>query len=177
MSYITRRRFLQIAGSGLLVANSAHLLAQPSKKKLGVALLGLGNYSTNLLAPALQHTKHCELRGIITGTESKIPQWQKNHSIKDRNVYTYSNMDDIANNDDIDVIYVVTPTGTHKDFAVRAANTGKHVWCEKPMAMDSEECQAIINACDKNGVTLSIGYRMQHEPNTRTFYQYLASKP
>lgn len=59
MSHITRRRFLQIAGSGLLVANSAHLLAQPSKKKLGVALLGLGNYSTNLLAPALQHTKHC----------------------------------------------------------------------------------------------------------------------
>ncbi|MEC9127475.1 MAG: Gfo/Idh/MocA family oxidoreductase, partial [Pseudomonadota bacterium] len=127
MPRITRRHFLQLAGSGLLVAHSPYLLAQPSKKKIGVALLGLGNYSTNLLAPALQDTKHCELRGIITGSESKIPQWQQKYGIKDSNVYTYSTMADIANNDDIDVIYVVTPTGTHKDFAVQAANTGKHV--------------------------------------------------
>ena len=77
MPRITRRHFLQIAGSGLLVAHSPYLLAQPPKKKLGVALLGLGNYSTNLLAPALQHTEHCELRGIITGSEEKIPKWQR----------------------------------------------------------------------------------------------------
>ena len=177
MPRITRRHFLQLAGSGLLVAQSPYLMAKPSKKKIGVALLGLGNYSTNLLAPALQDTKHCELRGIITGSENKIPQWQQKYGIKDSNVYTYSTMADIANNDDIDVIYVVTPTGTHEDFAVQAANTGKHVWCEKPMAMDSEECQAIIDACDKIGVQLSIGYRMQHELNTRTFHQYLETKP
>ena len=160
MPRITRRHFLQIAGSGLLAAHSPFLLAQPAKKKLGVALLGLGNYSTNLLAPALQHTEHCELRGIITGSEEKIPKWQRKYGIKDANVYTYGSMAEIANNDDIDVIYVVTPTGTHKDFAVQAANTGKHVWCEKPMAMDSDECQAIIDACNRNNVTLSIGYRM-----------------
>ena len=104
MPRITRRHFLQLAGSGLLVAHSPYLMAQPSKRKIGVALLGLGNYSTNLLAPALQDTKHCELRGIITGSESKIPQWQKKYGIKDSNVYTYSTMEDIANNDDIDVI-------------------------------------------------------------------------
>ena len=177
MSRITRRHFLQLAGSSLLVARSPFSLALPSKKKLGVALLGLGNYSTNLLAPALQHTQHCELRGIITGSEEKIPKWQRKHGIKDSNVYTYRTMAEIADNDDIDVIYVVTPTGTHKDFAVQAANTGKHVWCEKPMAMDSEECQAIIDACNKNNVTLSIGYRMQHEPNTRAFHQYLKTNP
>lgn len=177
MPSITRRHFLQLTGSGLLIAHSPYLLAQPPKKKLGVALLGLGNYSTNLLAPALKHTKYCELRGIITGSEEKIPQWQREHGIKDSNVYTYRTMAEIANNDDIDIIYVVTPTGTHKDFAVQAANTGKHVWCEKPMAMDSKECQAIIDACKSNNVTLSIGYRMQHEPNTRTFRQYLKTKP
>ena len=114
MPRISRRRFLQLAGSGLLVAQSPYLLAQPTKKKLGIALLGLGNYSTNLLAPALQHTNYCELRGIITGTESKIPKWQRQHGIKESNVYTYRTMDDIANNDDIDVIYVVTPVSyTH----------------------------------------------------------------
>lgn len=180
MSSVTRRHFIRMTGAGLLVAHSPFSLAlggPQSRKKLGVALLGLGNYSANLLAPALQHTEHCELRGIITGTESKISKWQRKYGIQDSNVYTYDTMDEIANNKDIDVIYVVTPTGTHKDFAVKAANTGKHVWCEKPMAMDSDECQAIIDACNKNGVTLSIGYRMQHEPNTRTFHHYLESMP
>mgnify|MGYP006232581649 FL=1 len=125
MAHVSRRRFLQLAGSGLLIAQSPYLIAQPSKRKVGVALLGLGNYSTNLLAPALQHTQHCELRGIITGSEDKIPQWQKQYGIKDRNVYTYSTMADIANNDDIDVIYVVTPTGTHKDFAAASCKYWK----------------------------------------------------
>ncbi|QJR82780.1 Gfo/Idh/MocA family oxidoreductase [Alteromonas pelagimontana] len=146
-------------------------------KKIGVALLGLGNYSENLLAPALQATKYCELRGIVTGSPEKIPRWQSRYDIKDKNVYTYDTMDELANNDDIDVVYVVTPPSTHKDFSVKAANTGKHVWCEKPMAMDEAECQAIIDACNKNNVKLAIGYRMQHEPNTRRFAQYAKSMP
>ena len=177
MPYISRRRFIQLAGSGLLLAQSPTLFALPSHRKVGVALLGLGNYSTNLLAPALQNAQHCELRGIITGSEGKIPHWQAKYAIKDANVYTYETMHKIADNDDIDVIYVVTPTGTHKDFAVKAANTGKHVWCEKPMAMNEAECLEIIHACNKNNVQLAIGYRMQHEPNTRAFHQYLNTMP
>ncbi len=178
MSAFTRRHFIQLAGSGLLIAVAPNVLAHSStQRKIGVALLGLGNYSSTQLAPSLQMTEHCELRGIITGTESKIPQWQQKYGIKDSNVYTYDTMDAIANNDDIDVIYVVTPPGTHKDFAVKAANTGKHVWCEKPMAMDEAECQAIIDACGKNKVKLSVGYRMQHEPNTRGFHSYLDAMP
>ena len=122
MAHVSRRRFLQLAGSGLLIAQSPYLIAQPSKRKVGVALLGLGNYSTNLLEPALQYTQHCELRGIITGSKDKIPQWQKQYGIKDRNVYTYSTMADIANNDDIDVIYVVTKIQKKIVFEI-----GKHV--------------------------------------------------
>ena len=178
MDAFSRRHFVKLAGSGLLVAAMFPAFAMaPPKRKLGVALLGLGNYSENLLAPALQHTQFCELRGIITGSPDKVPAWQRKYNIKDANVYSYANMDQIANNDDIDIIYIVTPTGTHKDFSVQAANTGKHVWCEKPMAMDEQECQAIIDACNKNGVKLAIGYRMQHEPNTRTFAQYHQTQP
>ena len=144
MSTLHRRQFVKLASSGLLIASavpvsSALALPRPSKDKVGVALLGLGNYSTRLLAPALQATRHCELRGIITGSPEKIPEWQSKYGIPDKNTYTYGTMNDIANNDNIDVIYVVTPTGTHKDFSVMAANTGKHVWCEKPFAMDEAE--------------------------------------
>ncbi len=49
-----------------------------SNKKLGIALVGLGNYSTKQLGPALLKTSLCELKAIVTGTASKIPQWKKN---------------------------------------------------------------------------------------------------
>ena len=140
-------------------------------RKIGVALLGLGGYSKGQLAPALQLTQHCELRGIITGSPDKVPEWQDKYGVKDENVYSYDTMDELADNDEIDVVYVVTPTATHRDFAVRAASAGKHVWCEKPMAMTPEQCQDIIDACDKNGVQLAIGYRMLHEPNTQKLIQ------
>lgn len=147
------------------------------RKSLGVALVGLGYYSTDLLAPALQLTKNCHLAGIVTGSPEKIPRWQSRYGIKDNNVYDYRNMHQIANNDDIDVIYIVLPTGLHAKYSILAANTGKHVWCEKPMARTEAECLAIIDACKKNRVKLSIGYRMQHEPNTRTIMQWAKSKP
>lgn len=147
------------------------------KQKLGVCLVGLGNYSSTQLAPALQLTEHCELRGIVTGSPEKIPVWQKKYGIPDKNVYNYTHMDDIANNPDIDVIYIVLPTGLHAEYAIKAAHTGKHVWCEKPMAKTAEDCQAIIDACTKNKVKLSIGYRMQHEPNTQKIIEWSKTRP
>ena len=137
-----------------------------------MALVGLGRYAGGQLAPALQETENCELRGIVTGTPAKIPEWQEQYGIADRNVYSYDTMHEVANNDDIDVIYVVTPPGIHARDAIAGAEAGKHVWCEKPMSMDEQECRSIIDAADRNGVFLSIGYRVQHEPNTRTIIQF-----
>lgn len=181
----TRRKFLKaatvIAGGSLVAANSseswANIIGLQDKGKLGVALVGLGYYSRDLLAPALQQTKHCELRGIVTGSPEKIAVWQRRYNIKDANVYNYANMDDISNNRDIDVIYIVLPTGLHAQYAIKAANTGKHVWCEKPMARTVQECQRVIDACERNRVKLSIGYRMQHEPNTQKVMSWAKSKP
>jgi len=149
-------------------APSPDSLPPEEKRKLGIAILGLGGYAKGQIGPALELTKHCELRGLITGTPDKLPDWQQRYGIKDENTYTYDRLEEIANNDAIDVVYVITPTATHRAFAVRAAKAGKHVWCEKPMAMTPEDCQAIIDACSANRVTLSVGYRMLHEPNTQS---------
>lgn len=171
---ISRKDFLKTTGLGLAVASMGfpNILLSKQKEKLGVALVGLGSYSTGRLAPGLQKTEHCELRGIVTGSPSKIPKWQKKYEIPDGNVYNYENMHEVANNGDIDIIYVVTPPGVHAKYSIIGAEAGKHIWCEKPMAMDVEECQSIIDATDKNDVSLSIGYRMQHEPNTKTIIRY-----
>lgn len=145
------------------------------KKKLGICLVGLGKYSERLAADLLS-TRHCFLAGIATGSPNKIPLWQKKYNILDQNVYDYSNLHRIANNDDIDVVYIVLPTGLHSLFARIAANAGKHVWCEKPMAMTVAECEAIIDTCQKNKVKLTVGYRMHHEPNTQQIMEWSKSR-
>lgn len=133
-------------------------------KKLGIALVGLGQYSANQLAPALKETKNCYLAGIVTGTPSKIDDWKKKYDIPDKNVYNYQNFDQIANNKDIDIVYVVLPVSMHREFTIRAAKAKKHIICEKPMAMNAVEAQEMIDACKANGVQLAIGYRLHFEP-------------
>lgn len=147
------------------------------KKPLGVALLGLGEYSETQLAPALRLTENCTLRGIVTGSPEKIKPWQKKYKIPERNVFSYDTLPRIAESDDIDVVYVVVPTSLHAKYSIAAAEAGKHVWCEKPMAMNVAECQTIIDACRANKVSLSIGYRMHHEPNTQTVMRWAKEKP
>jgi hypothetical protein len=171
----TRRIFLQ--QSGLIATSLAFspltIAQSPKKDRLGVAFVGLGYYSTDLLAPALQLTKNCYLAGIVTGTPSKAEQWTKKYNIPEKNVYNYENFDKIANNPDIDVVYVVLPPSMHREYVVRAAKAGKHVWVEKPMAVTEKECQDMIDACKQNKRLLAVGYRLQHEPNTQEYIKFL----
>ena len=171
-SSISRREVIKTLslGSAALLLHPTLLSACGSQKRgLGVALVGLGYYSTDLLAPALQLTKNCYLAGIVTGTPAKAETWKQKYNIPDKNIYNYSNFDSIANNPDIDVVYVVLPPSMHREYVVRAANAGKQVWCEKPMAPTAKDCQAMIDACSKNKKSLAIGYRLQHEPTTQQY--------
>src|SRR3954453_3897532 len=111
---ITRRKFLghlAVGTAGIALAKSGFAAVSLPKKKdrLGVALVGLGYYSTDLLAPALQLTSKCYLAGVVSGTPDKVATWQKRYAIPDANVYSYENFDTIANNPAIDVVYIVLP--------------------------------------------------------------------
>lgn len=174
---LNRRNFVKksVLATSVAAFSPNVLLAatRPAKEKLGVALVGLGYYSTDLIAPALQKTKYCELKGIVTGSPEKIPTWQQKYGIADKNVYNYDNFDQIANNPDIDIIYVILPPSMHREYVVRGAETGKYMWCEKPMAPSVADCQAMIDACNKNKVGLSIGYRCQHDPNIQAYQQVM----
>ncbi|WP_339701838.1 Gfo/Idh/MocA family oxidoreductase [Algoriphagus aquimarinus] len=173
MNFISRRTTLKslALGAGVSMVSPFSVLSstKPKKEKLGIALVGLGYYSTDLLAPALEKTEKCYLAGIVTGTPSKAAVWKTKYKIPEKNIYDYESFDSIADNPDIDVIYIVLPPSMHKEYVIRAAKAGKHVWCEKPMAVTVDECQAMIDACKQANVSLSIGYRCQHEPNTKAF--------
>lgn len=176
---INRRKFIAQTASGvaaLAFPYSSFAILQ-KKERLGVALVGLGYYSTDLLAPALQLTEKCYLAGIVTGTPSKAEKWKAQYKIPEKNIYNYQTFDSIANNPDIDVIYIVLPPSMHAEYSIRAAKAGKHVWCEKPMAVTEAECKSMIDACNQNKVKLSIGYRMHHEPNTQQLMKWAKSQP
>jgi predicted dehydrogenase len=141
------------------------------KEKLGIALVGLGKYSEGELAPALLETKHCYLAGLVSGNLEKAGKWKHKHHIPDNNVYDYTHFDSISDNPDIDIVYVVLPNAMHAEYVIRAAKAGKHVICEKPMAVTVEDCDRMINACKEAGKMLSIGYRLHFDPFNQEMMQ------
>ncbi len=164
-----RRKFLAQAAAATAVpfisTSVTRALAAASKKKLGFALCGLGSLSTHQIAPALQKTQYCRLAGVITGTPAKAASWKAQYNIPDRSVYTYDTMHRMADNPDIDVVYIVTPNSIHLDNALAAAKAGKHVFCEKPMEVSVERCQKMIDALKAANRLLGIAYRCQFEPH------------
>lgn len=169
----SRRHFLEkitVSAVGLpLLYHPTSLFATSDKPYQGpilkVAIMGLGSYGTRV-AKAMEDCKRAKLVGLISGTPSKITDWQATYDIPDKNCYNYENFDAIKNNPDIDAVYVITPNGLHKDQSIRVAKAGKHVICEKPMGVNAEEGQAMVDACKKANVKLLIGYRMHFEPKT-----------
>lgn len=164
---VNRRRFIKQAAIGAAALSATGLTTQcfgqeGAAKKLGVALVGLGNYATNQLAPALQETEHCKLVAIVTGTPEKEKTWADQYNIPSTHIYNYENFDQIKDNPDVDVVYVVLPNAMHGEFTIRAAQAGKHVICEKPMEVSAAKAQAMVDACKAAGVKLQIGYRLRY---------------
>lgn len=152
---------------------SSHKKAQ---KKLGITLVGLGNYSEGQLAPALLETQHCYLAGIVTGTPEKAKKWRSQYNIPEMNVYNYENFDTIKDNPAIDIVYVVLPNSMHAEYTIRSAKAGKHVICEKPMAVTVEDCDRMIAACREANKMLSIGYRLHFDPYNKEMMRLAQQK-
>jgi predicted dehydrogenase len=188
MTNSSRRDFIRSIGQAALIIPGVHMITGTSAQRsslapgvsqlererqspltsaqrpLGVALVGLGKYSTEQLGPALLETKKCRLKGIVTGSPEKAEKWRQQYAISQTNIYNYENFDAIKNNPDIDIVYIVLPNAMHAEYAIRAAQAGKHVICEKPMAINVQECEDMIAASAKAGKLLSIGYRLHFEP-------------
>jgi predicted dehydrogenase len=165
----SRRRF--IAGSVAAVAapfistSSTRARAAASQKKIGFAICGLGTLSEQQIAPAFAHTQLCRLSAVVTGTPAKAEAFRAKYDIPRRSVYSYDDMHRMADNPDIDVVYVVTPNALHAPHTIAAARAGKHVFCEKPLEISVERCQQMIDACKAAGRLLGTAYRCQYDPH------------
>jgi predicted dehydrogenase len=171
----SRRKFLQTITASAIALPVLRQLDADSKNlsshapydgpMLRVAIMGLGSYGSRV-ADAMQSCTMAKLTGVISGTPSKIKDWQSKYAIPEKNCYNYDNFDAIKNNPDIDAVYIITPNGLHREQAIRVAKAGKHVICEKPMALNAAEGKDMVDACKKANVKLLVGYRMHFEAKT-----------
>jgi predicted dehydrogenase len=164
-----RRRFIAqgaaLAALPFISTRTPRARAEASKPKLGFALCGLGQLSEYQIAPALLKTKRCRLTGVITDSPAKAAAWQSRYGIPSGCVYTYDTMARMADNPDVDVVYVVTPNALHLQHGVAAAKAGKHVFCEKPLEISTERCQQLIGAVKAADRRLGVAYRCRFEPH------------
>ena len=137
------------------------------ERKLGYAVVGLGNYATRQIMPRLRDCEFARLAALVSGTPEKLERYGAEYAIPRTHWYNYRNYDSIRDNPDIDIVYVVLPNSMHAEYSIRASRAGKHVLCEKPMAVSSAECEAMIAAAREAGCKLMIGYRSRFEPYNR----------
>ncbi|HVJ01122.1 MAG TPA: Gfo/Idh/MocA family oxidoreductase [Sphingomonas sp.] len=162
----SRREVLTGSGAALLAAAlSGPACAQSTpKRKLGYAIVGLGNYATRQIMPRIKDCEFARLTALVSGTPEKLERYGAEYGIPKTHRYSYANYDSIRDNPDIDLVYVVLPNSMHAEYSIRASQAGKHVLCEKPMAISSAECEAMIAAAKKANRKLMIGYRSRFEP-------------
>src|SRR4051794_20355700 len=139
----------------------------PPKARLGFAVVGLGELALGEVLPAFGMCKYARPTALVSGDRAKAEKVADQYGIGHRHLYTYDDFDRIADDEEIDVVYVILPNGMHREFTVRAAKAGKHVLCEKPMANTSAECEEMIAACASARRLLMVAYRMQYEPHHR----------
>lgn len=145
----------------------------PPGKRIGFALVGLGNLTLGELMPAFGACKYAKPVALVSGDATKAKKVAKQYGIEEKNIYDYDNFDRIKDNPEIDAVYIVLPNSMHHEFTIRAAKAGKHVLCEKPLANSVKECEEMIAACKAANVKLMTAYRIQYEPNNRLAMQWV----
>lgn len=166
MSPLNRRTFsklsvMALAGSQL----RAHAQSSTdATRPVGFAPVGLGTIS-GIFMEACKSSKKAKITGLVTGhPQEKGPKFSAMYDVPTDAVYTYETYDKIRDNKAIDAVYIGLPNSMHCEYTVRAAEAGKHVLCEKPMAISSAECRRMIDACRSANVRLMIAYRVHYDP-------------
>ncbi len=137
----------------------------PSKnKKIGYCIVGLGRISMDEFMPGVRLSRQSKIVALVSGHRSKAERVASQYGVASHAIYTYENYDTIRNNPEIDAVYIALPNGMHAEYTIRAAQAGKHVLCEKPMANSVKECEQMIAACKHANRKLMIAYRCQYEP-------------
>lgn len=133
-------------------------------QRVGFALVGIGKLTAEELIPAARTSEHARVAALVSGEADHARGFARALGLTDGDAYAYEQFDELANRDDVQAVYIVLPNSLHREYATRAARMGKHVLCEKPLGVNAEDAQAIVDACREAGVLLMTAYRCQYTP-------------
>lgn len=140
----------------------------PPEERVGFAIVGLGKFGLNQIAPSFAESRMCRLTALVSGSREKAERVAAEYGVEDASIYSYEDFDRIAENDAVDVVYIILPNSLHAEFAIRAFKVGKHVLCEKPIATSVEDAERMIQAAATADRKLMVAYRAQYEPHSLT---------
>jgi predicted dehydrogenase len=163
---LDRRSFTKLSAFALAASRLPAFAQAPAaaQKPVGYAAIGLGTIS-DIFSRACAKSQTAKITAVVTGhPETKGKQYAAAYGFPESSIYTYETFDRIRDNNAVEAVYVGLPNSMHREYTVRAAQAGKHILCEKPMAISSAECREMIAACRKAGVKLMIAYRVHYEP-------------
>ena len=136
-------------------------------RRVGFAIMGLGRLALDSILPAFAQSLHARPVALVSGDPAKMRTVAMQYGIGAAHCYGYDDFARIADDPAVQAVYVVLPNGLHRDAVVRAAQAGKHVLCEKPMANTVAEARDMADACRRAQRLLMIAYRCQYEVYNR----------
>ena len=117
---------------------------------VGFAIIGLGDYALKQIMPRFAQSKRAHIAALVSGNPAKLREVGEAYGVPQQARYSYDSFAAIAANPAVEAVYIVLPTGLHAEWAIRAFAAGKHVMCEKPPAISSQEARQMRRAAEKH---------------------------
>lgn len=133
-------------------------------EKVRIGIIGCGGIANNKHMPALSKLPDVEMVAFCDVIVERAEKAAKEFGIEGAKVY--EDYKELLKDETIDVVHVLTPNREHSFITVDALESGKHVMCEKPMAINTAEAQKMIDAANRTGKKLTIGYQNRYRPDS-----------
>ena len=127
---------------------------------LGWAIVSPGHYPEVTFAPSIRSAEDAELVAICSRDMGRAEAFARRHGAP----AAYDSLDELVKDPRVDVVFIASPNHLHAPYTKTAAQAGKHVLCEKPMALTAEDAADMIRVCRAKGVKLGIGFESVHHP-------------
>jgi D-xylose 1-dehydrogenase (NADP+, D-xylono-1,5-lactone-forming) len=134
-------------------------------------ILGYARIAKNELIPAIQRSNNSELYAVASRDAEKLKECQELFQCPK----VYTSYDELIEDPDIQAVYIPLPNSMHKEWALKAMRKGKHVLCEKPIALNSEECLEMIRCSEEQGVLLMEAFMYRYTQRTRKVREIISS--
>ena len=141
------------AGAGISV-ESCHPQTEAGEMTVNWGIIGMGDIAIRVTAPAMAQAKNNRLVAVMRRDLNRAKELARELGVPK----AYGTIEEVLKDDEIDAVYVATPLYAHASQTIQAAEHGKHVLCEKPMAMNAEEGERMVRACEADGVKLMVCY-------------------